>query len=188
MTGDDLVQAALHVDYEWDSLVVLATDLDEVIGARTSADNNAMEALLVHYRCMVNFLCGGYTGRWAEWDIQPSDFLGRAWWPPDEELDRRLRGRLVVINSELQHLSWERILKVDPVMWSTVLLAHEVTYAMSLFHDALERDAPGVPCDMFGAGLQVAIQRLPTLGERSGTRVLPAPARNAGGPGAPTRE
>ncbi len=175
-----LVEAATQVCYEWRSLVELATSLDEVIGARSSADTNAMEALLVHYRCMVNFLCGGYTGRWDPWDIQPSDFLGAAWWPPDSELDRRLRGRLVVINSELQHLSWERVLGTEPVMWSTVLLAHEVTYTASLFHDALVKDAPGEVCNIFGSELHMAIERLPTLGQRSGTVVTPAPARGAG--------
>lgn len=177
VTDDQLLEAATQVCYEWDLLVDLAVRLDEVIGARTSADNNAMEALLVHYRCMVNFLCGGYTGGWHSWDIQPADFVGRVWFPSDEELDRRLRGRLLTINAELQHLSWERILQTDPVMWSTVLLAHEVTYTMGLFHDALELEAPGPVCDLFGASHQRAIEVLPELGDRAGTAVPPAPLR-----------
>ena len=75
-----------------------------------------MVATLIHARCLINFCCGGYTGKRHAGDIQPSDFLGVDWWPQDESFDRRLRGRLQFINEELQHLSWQRVLNTQ-ALW-----------------------------------------------------------------------
>jgi hypothetical protein len=178
-TEDELLEAAVAVDYEWVAMAELARNLDGVIGVRTEADNNAMEAFLVHYRCMVNFLCGDYKGNWYPTDIQPEDFLGEPWWPQDEELDRRMRGRLPIINTELQHLSWQRVTNRDAVKWSTVSMAHEVSFAAERFVDEAERVRPG----RVAANLRITTQHvgavLPPVEQLPHTEVPPAPARRS---------
>src|SRR5947209_1427853 len=99
-------------------------------GNREPQHNAAMEATLVHGRCLINFCCGGYYGTRHPRDIQPSDFVGVDWWPRDEEFDRQLRGRLRFINEELQHLSWQRVLNQQALIVPVTLLVHEVQYAM----------------------------------------------------------
>lgn len=121
---------------EW----VLLADRASLItarGARTAAEDAAMESTLMHARCLINFCCGGYNGNHKDSDIQPMDFLGRPWWPSDEAFDRCLRGRLRFINQKLQHLSWERVRNKEPLMVSVHLLAHEVHWAMHLFVEEL---------------------------------------------------
>lgn len=64
-------------------------------------------------------------------------FLGEPWWPKDEELDRRLRGRLPIINQHVAHVAWDRL--TIEVMWPFGLLTHEAVWAMKLiFHEAAE--------------------------------------------------
>jgi hypothetical protein len=99
--GRDLVGGALHIAFEWQTVVEMAVLLAEVDGNRTPEQTAYLEAGLLHYRCLVNFCCGNAHGEWHPNDMKPADFLERAWWPPDEEFDRRLRGRLPLINQDV---------------------------------------------------------------------------------------
>lgn len=138
MNHDDLLGGIGHVQYEWTQMAGCAARLELVDGIRTPEENATLEALLVHVRCLVNFLCGNYEGKWSRKDMKPADFVRTAWVLPDAEMDRRLRGRLTVINKSLAHLSWERVTNRAGVIWPTGLLAHEVHWSMHQFVDAVE--------------------------------------------------
>ena len=131
-----LEEAAEHVKGEWILLADMASLLPSS-GDRPPPDTAALEATLVHARCLINFCCGGYRGNRHAHDIQPSDFLQREWWPRDESFDRLLRGRLKFINEEMQHLSWERVLNKEPLAVPMGFLAHQVHWAMHLFVEEL---------------------------------------------------
>jgi len=174
-TEDELEEAAHHVMGEW----VLVADRAALIttqGVRTSEEDAALESTLMHARCLINFCCGGYRGAHDDGDIQPRDFLGRVWWPGDEEFDSLLRGRLRFINQELQHLSWQRVRNKEPLMVSTHLLAHEVHRAMQLFVDELRGDASRWLAQ-FELQEQLVAGRLPPLHRPSQTVPHLAPAR-----------
>lgn len=106
-------------------------------GTRSLADRAVMEACLVHARSLIYFCCGDYGARRDRRDIQPADFLGKDWWPPNDDDDRIVRGRVRFINQKLQHLSWERVLDQEPLLVSVVLLVHEVHWAMTQFINEL---------------------------------------------------
>ncbi|HSH58319.1 MAG TPA: hypothetical protein VK988_01510 [Acidimicrobiales bacterium] len=128
----ELEEAAHHVKGEWTKVAQMASLLPQY-GERALAETAALEATLVHTRCLIHFCCGGYEGRRNRHDIVPADFLGVDWWPRDEDFDRHLRGRLRFIDHELQHLSWQRVLNKDPLIVPIVLVAHEVHWGMHLF-------------------------------------------------------
>lgn len=174
-TKVQLVEAAHHVNGEWALLADMARLLP-TSGAQSLADTAALEATLVHARCLINFCCGGYQGGRNRSDIRPEDFLGRDWWPRDEEFDRTLRGRLRFINQELQHLSWQRVLDEEPLGVSVTLLAHEVHWAMHLFVDELRhRSNDWLP--NFEIQEQYITARLPTLDRPQQTSPHLAPVR-----------
>jgi hypothetical protein len=135
----DLQAGATDIAYEWLTVAEMAALLHPITGARTPEQNAFLEAGLVHYRCLVNFACGGFTGSWHPDDLKPEDFLGRPWWPADPSFDQLLRGRLAAINQCLQHLSWER--EKHAFMWPFGLLAHEAHYLMGLFLAEVPRDS-----------------------------------------------
>ncbi len=138
MSHDDLLGGIGHVQYEWTQMAGCAARLELVDGIRTPEENATLEALLVHVRCLVNFLCGNYEGKWSRKDMKPADFIRTPWVRPDAEMDRRLRGRLTVINKSLAHLSWDRVTNRAGVIWPTGLLAHEVHWSRHQFVDAVE--------------------------------------------------
>jgi hypothetical protein len=141
---DDLLRGVEHVQYEWTQMAGCAARLELVDGIRTPDENATLEALLLHARCLINFLCGNYRGGWMREDMKPADFLRAPWVLPDDEMDRRLRGRLTVINQSLAHLSWRRVSDAQGVMWPTGLLAHEVHWAMHQFVEALPANDPAL--------------------------------------------
>lgn len=146
-------------------------------GVRSPEQTAAMEAVLVHTRSLINFVCGGYKGGRMAHDIQPADFLGMDWWPRDEDFDRMLRGRVRFINQELAHLSWERVLNKDPLIVSVTLLAREVHWGMHLFVDEL-RTKQSTWLPMFDAHEHQVTGALPPLDRRTaGTVPHLAPAR-----------
>lgn len=158
----DLQSAAMYVGFEWTSLAEMSAELAKITGARTiPAEHALMEACFLHLRCLIDFCCGTVEGRRHRNDIQPMNFLGVDWWPPDP-LDRRLRGRLPVINKHLAHLSWERVTDTTPIMWPMASLAHEVTSAMKLFVREL-RTKQGVCLGQFEAAERRALASLPSL-------------------------
>lgn len=114
-----------------------AARLALVDGIRTPEDNASLEALLVHVRCLINFLCGNYKGEWTVLDMKPADFIRSPWVLPDEEMDRRLRGRLTIINRTVAHLSWRRVTERGGVMWPTGLVTHEVHWSLRQFVNAV---------------------------------------------------
>lgn len=172
----DLEQAALHVSYELTSLAEMAAELVRVHGARDLHQNALLESFLVHNRNLINFIAGGYKGSRDSGDIQPADFLGYDWWPGDEEYDRRIRGRLPVINQNLQHLSWARVQADDFVMWPMGFLAHETTWGMRLFVAEL-RKADGRRLGQFELSLQIAHAALPPFEQKPQTTAPMAPPR-----------
>ena len=97
MNHDDLLGGIGHVQYEWTQMGGCAARLELVDGIRTPGENATLESLLVHVRCLVNFLCGNYEGKWSRKDMKPADFVRATWVLPDGEMDRRQRGRLTVI-------------------------------------------------------------------------------------------
>lgn len=176
----DLPLGAGYIAEQWYIIGTVACRLDAVTGGRTPDESMALEIGTVYYRSLVNFCCGNFRGNRHDDDIKPSDFLGTDWWPPDEELDRRLRGRLPTINRTLAHLSWHR--PDIYAMWPFGQLAHEVHHVLTEFvAEAESRTSDGAE---WLATLQVARTHVGhTLPERRSwraTAVEPAPARSAG--------
>lgn len=139
MKLDDLHSGVSHVRYEWSQMAECAARLAQIDGVRTPEQNAGLEAFLLHARCLINLLCGNYKGGWLPTDMKPADFLRRSWVLPDEEMDRRLRGRLTVINPSLAHISWKRVTDPEGVMWQTGLVAHEIHWSMNHFVDEAQR-------------------------------------------------
>lgn len=175
MDHRDLDSAAYHVAYEWSTLAGMTAELDRVSGTRALTETALLEALLIHTRCLINFVSGDWKGRHHKNDITPEDFLGYAWWPPDEELDRTLRGRLPTINAHLAHLSWDRVTD-GSMMWSVVLVSHQAHWAMKLFAAEAHVAASGQAA-LFQSTLSVADATMPPLGRRGETPPVLAPSR-----------
>jgi hypothetical protein len=123
---------------EWIAAAQLTLVAEGFQGARTLEESAVITAIVLRYRCLVNFVSGGYKGTWADPDIRPSDFLGHDWQPSDEQLDRTMRGRLAVLNTEQQHISWKR-LDGAVTIWHVGFLMREVGVALAEFSDLLER-------------------------------------------------
>lgn len=101
--------AATQVCYELQMAVRASRQLPACEG---QLDRNVyLEAMLLHSRNMIEFLCGRPTGtpgrsQWKPRDIRPADFL-EDWNPPPEPVER-LHVQLDLIDKHLSHLSWER--------------------------------------------------------------------------------
>lgn len=169
---DELEEAAQHVKDEWAEVAKMASLMPR------DRETAALEATLVHARCLILFCCGGYKGKRDRSDIVPKDFLGVDWWPRDEDFDRQLRGRLRFINHELQHLSWQRVLNKEPLIVPVVLVAHEVHWGMLLFVDEL-RAKQNDWLDTFAPQEQLVGKLLPPLGRLAETVPHLAPARGS---------
>lgn len=176
MSARDLDAAAREVASEWVVMAELAAALASVTGTRTLTDRAVMEALFLHNRCLVNFLCGNWTGKHGTDDIRPSDFLGRDWWLPDLD-DRGLRGRLRVLNKHVAHLSWERVTDDTPVLWSLTLISHQSHWGMAVFaEDAAQADI--AQASTFADARELAEASLPPLPSRvAETTPILAPPR-----------
>jgi hypothetical protein len=178
-TGAQLEAAAHHVVYEWKSLVQMAAYLSNIQGSRDLLENALLEACLVHNRNLIEFLCGSErTGSRNPETIQPSDFLGHSWWPEDVEFDCRLRGRLYVMHENLAHISWQRVLDKEPVLWPAGFLAWETSWGMKCFAEAAE--AEHAACwEIFATGHAEVRQMLPPYdNKKPQTVVTPAPHRH----------
>jgi hypothetical protein len=79
-TPNELEQAADQVKATWSALAETVALLPGS-GVRSPAQSIAMDAALVHARCLINFIAGNYAGKRISKDIQPKDFLGVDWWP-----------------------------------------------------------------------------------------------------------
>jgi hypothetical protein len=132
----DLQAGARELAEEWSRFVAavaltLSPETSEK-ARRALADTN-----LTLYRSLALFLCGSERGRRDRRDITPRDFLGSDWWPSDEELDQRLRGRLDKISKLKSHLTWHRVDDTAMVLWPWALLAWEISFALNDFIRAL---------------------------------------------------
>ena len=136
-TDDELFEAAHEVGREWYKLAQGATELSVLPGRRTRTDEATLEAFLIRDRALIHFVCGGRTGKRNDRDIQPRDFLDRDWWPDDEEIDRRLRGRLKVIDFAVSRIGWDRVTDQTSGLWPTSALAWETSWALTEFVQAL---------------------------------------------------
>ncbi len=179
-----MLGASSHILREWKLLGESAAELGGDFGERTARQQAAFDSTFVHIRCLINFLCGGYTGSRHDNDITPSDFLGRDWWPDDDQqFDRQMRGRLSVMNTEVLHLSWDRVDRTEPIWWSLILMARLTHHAMCLFVEELECEAgasPGVAAclPVFYEAQRATEGALPSVPRRTGeTAVTLAPER-----------
>lgn len=128
-------------------------------GGRSQEQDAVITALVVHYRCLVNFVAGDYNGKWHRNDVCPEDFVGRPWWSTDDDLDRVMRARLRVLNTEVQHISWER-LEDRMTLWPFGYLIREVNAALCEFTEVLvNQGAPGA--DRFASARSVTHPLLP---------------------------
>ena len=175
-TEQELHDAASHVQGEWSLLIQTAAQLP-THGVRTAAEDAAMEATLVHARCLINFCCGGYKGARNAQDIQPRDFLGLDWWPREEDFDRKMRGRLRFINENLAHLSWRRVLDKSPLIVSLSLLVNEVHWAMHLFVEELHARNAEPWASRFAGQEQLVARDLPNYRGAAETKPHLAPGR-----------
>jgi len=132
----DLQPGARELAEEWSRFVsAVALTLNPETSDRAKramADTN-----LALYRSLALFLCGGERGGRDKRDIRPNDFLGFDWWPTDDELDQRLRGRLGKISKLRSHLTWHRVDETAMVLWPYALLVWEISFAMEDFIRAL---------------------------------------------------
>ena len=155
---------------------MLCTELAKVTGQRALLENALLEAVLLHNRCLINFVCGNSKGERDKNDIQPADFLGRDWWPEDEQLDRQLRGRLPMLNKHLAHLSWKRVTDSTPVLWSVILVSHQTHWGMKLFTAEAAR-VGSTQASIFEANRDRVELALPRLGQVAETSPVLAPLR-----------
>jgi len=139
MDEGQLAAAAVEVTVEWMNLAEQAAALKNESEASPGVRAGLVDGFLTCDRSLIMFLCGGQDGRRDRRDIQPKDLLGREWWPEDEEMDQRLRGRLAVMARFNAHMSWERVLNKDAVRWPYNLLAWETTWSMGCFVRQLEQ-------------------------------------------------
>lgn len=142
-TADELERAAHEVCLEWITSAELVKIAEGFQGARSIEESAVITAIIVRYRCLVNFIAGNFRGQWSDNDIAPSDFLGTPWHPSDDDLDRTMRGRLRILNIEQQHISWKRLEDVATI-WPVGFIVREVGVALSEFADALvQHGGPG---------------------------------------------
>lgn len=138
MNHDDLLGGIGHIQYEWTQMAGCAARLELVDGIRTPEENATLggtpRSRPLPRQLPVRQLRGEVVAKGHEAGGLRSHRVGA----PDAEMDRRLRGRLTVINKSLAHLSWERVTKRAGVIWPTGLLAHEVHWSMHQFVDAVE--------------------------------------------------
>ncbi len=142
---------------EWTKLAELAVALRDTSTA-PGVRAGLVDGFLTCDRTLILFLCGGQDGKRDRRDITPKDSLGKDWWPDDEEMDQRLRGRLAVMARNKAHLSWERVLNKDPVLWPYNLLAWETSWSMGRFVREPEL-AAAVDLKVFQAAAQ-RVQRI----------------------------
>jgi hypothetical protein len=88
--AEELERGAQQVCSEWVTAAELTAVAETFGGARTVEQSAVTMAVVVHYRCLVNFVSGGHSGKWFDTDICPSDFIGNDWHPSDDELDRTM--------------------------------------------------------------------------------------------------
>jgi len=134
----ETTEAAVEVTREWTNLAELAVALRDT-STTPGVRAGLADGYLVCDRALILFLCGGQDGKHDRRDITPKDFLGEDWWPDDEEMDQRLRGRLAVMARQKAHLSWGRVLNKNGVLWPYSLLAWETSWSMARFVRQLER-------------------------------------------------
>jgi hypothetical protein len=134
---DELFEAAAEVGREWLKLAQNASDLTVINSIRGREDRATLESFLLRNRALIHFLCGNRKGKRKDRDIQPSDFLDRDWWPEDEAIDRRLRGRLVQIDRWLANIGWNRVIDGSPEPWPCAFLAWETSWALTQFVQVL---------------------------------------------------
>jgi hypothetical protein len=184
-TLDQKIGAAHVVIDEWRRLGSSARLLGKADIVRTDRDNAAMDSAFVHARCLINFLCGNYMGTWQRGDIKPADFLGHDWFPDDNRnFDRELRGRLRIMNKAVVHATWDRVTSDEAVIWSMIVVAHQVSFGMRLF--GVELDAQKATSDVAVVVAPMVVRAweeiepmLPPISKRTGeTRVPLAPERS----------
>lgn len=175
-TPAELARSASEVCKDWTTAAELVHQAETTFPHVRSAEQTAViTAVIVHYRCLVNFVSGNYDGKWGRHDICPEDFTGAPWWPSDQELDREMRGRLNVLNTEQQHVSWKR-LEGNMTLWPVGFLIREVSFALSEFTDLLlQRNLPGAV--EFDQARRTAAPLLPPKRFRAISAVDPAPSR-----------
>lgn len=167
-------RAARLVINEWQMLAECCALVQQIEGVRSTADTAALEAAWLHSRCLINFLCGNYAGKWDPRDISPRDFLREDWCLPDEH-DRELRGHLRIVNENLAHLSWNR-LNDEVISLPITLVGWLVHWNMGQFvQEAIRQGAERAA--LFDAESRRIAALMPPRKQWESTPVEPAPPR-----------
>lgn len=174
--GAELARAADEVCAEWRAAAELAVAAAQFDGSRSVEQQAVITATNVRYRCLANFVAGNEAGNWHSNDVKPFDFLGRDWALNDVDLDRTIRGRLPVLNTEQQHISWSRV-DETPTMWSVVNMVHEVSVALDEFVEELLRTS-NPHAAKFVATRDHVLALLPAHRSGPETAATPAPPRS----------
>jgi hypothetical protein len=141
---DDLITAAGHVQYELDALVgcyrrFLSAEEEskkEPTSESILIANSYLEAMLVHARCLIEFIARRRDTR----DIHRRDYLPA--WDPSEE-DRREADVLYDrISKHLAHLSWERTVPADEFPGWAYDLPHFVLRLFEEFDAEVRKGRP----------------------------------------------
>lgn len=144
-TPEELERGASEICSTWVNaaeLVHIAEATFPTVGR--SLEQEAVITALVVHRCLVNFVAGDYGGNWHRTDVCPQDFVGSPWWSTDDDLDRVMRARLRILNTEVQHISWER-LEDRMTLWPFGYLIREVNFVLCEFTEVLaNQGTPGV--------------------------------------------
>jgi hypothetical protein len=158
-SDEELTKAAAHVQYELGALVgcyerLLTAEKD----AKDPFDANYyLEAMLVHARCLIEFIAKRRRKR----DIHRHDYLPG--WEPRKREGDEARLLFKKISKHLSHLSWKRAEIVEPQeppTWSYELPFFVVTLFEEFLVD-IESANGGKPWfTLFKEGIQSARRRL----------------------------
>lgn len=177
MDDDHLARGAHLIAHELrkatDLLVMLAA-----VGIRDTSAEGWFDAVWLHERCLIGFLCVDRDGRRRPSDMKPSDFIGGPWALPADDLCRELRGRLPIIKKQMAHLAWDAVTDESMVSWSAVFVAHQIAYALGLV--VADLDVSGSSHRILAEAHRCALDTLPAWDDRHPqTPVDPAPPRTA---------
>jgi hypothetical protein len=155
----ELVSGALAVDYELGALVdcygrfMAAEDTRDRIAA-----NAFLEAMLVHARCLIEFIGKPPDER----HIRRHDYLPE--WGLSSQADRdEARSLFEEISKHLAHLSWDRAREAPPATWRYEL-PHFVVELFEEFVAEAGTARPGAPwVPVFEESVRSARTRLPAV-------------------------
>lgn len=95
-SAEQTTETATEVTREWTNLAELAVALRDTSTA-PGVRAGLVDGFLTCDRTLILFLCAAKTASATGVTSRPRTSWGKDWWPDDEEMDQRLRGRLAVM-------------------------------------------------------------------------------------------